>query len=136
MPEMRVDFSGTWKANLEISKFSGPTPKELIVKIKHSESDLHETMVARRADGSESSVVFRCSTNGGKESCFLNDRQVRGKTHWEGSELIIETWIPTGNREAHFRDCWSLSSDRNTLKMEHRDDDLAAQLTLLDREQD
>ena len=136
MPTMRVDFTGTWKANLESSKIPGPAPKELIVKIKHSESDLHETMLVRRADGSQSSVVFRCNTNGDEEFCFLNDRQVRGKAHWEGSELIIETWIPMGNLEAHFRDCWSISSDRNTVRMEHRDDDLAGQLTVLERERD
>jgi hypothetical protein len=38
-----------------------------------------------------------------------------------------------GGREAHFRDFWSLSSDGQTLIMEHRDDDLAGQITFLEK---
>lgn len=38
-----------------------------------------------------------------------------------------------GERQIHFCDYWSLSSDGRTLTMEHRGDDLAGQITFLDR---
>ena len=59
--------------------------------------------------------------------------QVRSRSQWMGAELLIESWMNIGGREGHFRDYWSLSSDGGTLKMEHRDDDLAGQTTLLER---
>ena len=57
-------------------------------------------------------------------------------SRWEGAELIIESWMRAGEREMHFRDCWSRSPDAQRLTMEHRDDDLAGQLTILDRAND
>jgi hypothetical protein len=38
-----------------------------------------------------------------------------------------------GGRELHFRDCWSLSPNGQILTMEHRDDDLAGQIAVLQR---
>jgi hypothetical protein len=64
---------------------------------------------------------------------FSKRNSIRGSARWEGDELIIESWIRLGTREMHFCDCWSLSSDGRTLTMEHRNDDLAGQLTILDR---
>lgn len=36
-------------------------------------------------------------------------------------------------RQGHFLDYWSLSSDGQTLIMEHRGDDLAGQITFLEK---
>lgn len=53
---------------------------------------------------------------------------------WVGRELLIESWVKQGERDLHFRDYWSLSSDNETLTMEHRDDDLAGQITIVERQ--
>lgn len=58
---------------------------------------------------------------------------MRSCSQWTGAELLIESWMNVGGREGHFRDYWSLSLDGGTLKMEHRDNDLAGQTTLLER---
>jgi hypothetical protein len=79
------------------------------------------------------SETVKCWTNGEQDKNLLNDRAVRGHARWEGEELVIESWMHFGTREMHFCDCWSLSPDRQTLSMEHRKDDLAGQLTVLDR---
>ena len=39
----------------------------------------------------------------------------------------------SGTREMYFCDCWFLSPDAQTLSIEHRKDDLAGQLTVLDK---
>ena len=49
------------------------------------------------------------------------------------AKIDTESWMQFAAREMHFCDCWSLSSDGQTLTMEHRNDDLAGQLTILDR---
>jgi hypothetical protein len=46
---------------------------------------------------------------------------------------VIESWISVGGRNCHFRDHWSLSPGGQILTMEHRDDDLAGQMTVLEK---
>ena len=130
---MSPNFTGSWNADLSRSRFSGPAPKALWVKIEHSDPELQEELVLTRPDGSEQRVVFTCRTNGEQRGNFLNGKDVRGSARWQGDELVVETWLQFGARTIHFRDCWSLSSDGQTLFMEHRDDDLAGQLTVLNR---
>jgi hypothetical protein len=130
---MSVNFTGTWNATLSKSRFLGPPPKAISIKIKHSDSELEEKIVVTKTDGSEERVVFKCRTNGEQDGSILNGRAVRGSARWEGEELVIESWIQFGSRDMHFCDCWSLSPDGQTLSMEHRNDDLHGQLTVLER---
>lgn len=130
---MSVDFSGTWKANLPRSRFLGPPPKAVIVEIEHSDPELKEEVLLTRIDGTEDRVVFKCWTAGERNEHLLNDNTVRGSAMWEGEELVIESWVQFGTREMHICDCWSLSSDGQTLYMEHRKGDLAGQLTVFER---
>jgi len=130
---MGVDFTGSWQANLRKSRFLGPLPKALLVKIEQSHPALREELVVTRQDGSEDRAVFTCWINGEQNRNLLNGSAVRGNATWEGEELVIESWVQVGAREMHFRDCWALSSDRQILTMEHRNDDLAGQVTILDR---
>lgn len=130
---MTVNFTGTWNANLSKSRLLVPVPKAISVTIAHSDSELHEQLLVTKVDGSEERVVFRCWTNGAQDKNLLNGRAVRGGARWEGRELVIETWIPLGTREMHLCDYWSLSPDGQTLSMEHRNDDLDGQLTVLER---
>ncbi len=130
---MSVNFTGIWKANLSRSKFLGPVPVAVTAKIEHSGLELRAEMVVTKADEGEERVVFQCWTNGEQDKSLLNGRAVRGSARWEGEELVIESWMQMGTRELHFCDYWSLSPDGRRLSMEHRKDDLAGQLTVLDR---
>jgi hypothetical protein len=38
-----------------------------------------------------------------------------------------------GERKVHFRDHWSLSEGGSTLRIEHRDDDLAGQVAVFEQ---
>jgi len=46
---------------------------------------------------------------------------------------VIESRMTTPDRESHFKDHWSLSNDGQTLTMAHRDDDLAGQVSVLEK---
>jgi hypothetical protein len=129
---MSVNFTGVWNANLRRSTFLGAPPKAMSVKIDQSDPELQAEIVVTKLDGNEERVVFKCWING-QDRHLLNGRPVRGGARWEGEELIIESWMQFGARETHFCDCWSLSFDGQTLIMEHRNDDLAGQLSILDR---
>jgi hypothetical protein len=129
----KPDFSGLWRLNLEKSTFRGPLPKELLVRIEHREPHLTQTMLIVAADGVEQEQTFTYETTG-RESTIttgLGDGQSRG--HWNGSELVIDSVLNTPNRTFRFSDHWSLSSDGQTLRMAHRDDDLAGQVAVLER---
>jgi hypothetical protein len=130
---MGVNFTGTWNVNLSRSRFSGPPPIAIAIKIEHSDPELQEELLVTKADGEEEQVVFKYWTNGKQDKSTLNGRAVRGGARWEGEELVIESWVQFGAREMYFCDCWSLSADGQTLSMEHRKDDLAGQLMVLDR---
>lgn len=128
-----VNFTGTWRANLSRSRFVGPPPIAIAAKIEHSDPELQEELLVTKADGSEERVVFKCWTNGEQDKSTLNGRAIRGWARWEGDEVVIQSWVQFATREMYFCDCWSLSPDGQTLSMEHREDDLAGQLMVLDR---
>ena len=126
-----TDFSGSWRVNLQKSKFLGPQPDHIVVEIKHVEPRLEQSMIVTTAAGEErlDCVV----TIGGEESAnVIRGADWRTKAYWEGGELILESLVNAQAREFRFRDCWSISPE-GTLVMEHRDDDLAGQRAVLDR---
>lgn len=129
---MSINLTGCWKANLSTSKLRGPIPEAITITIAHSDPDLREEIIVTRRDGREDRIVFTCSTNDAGKS-LLNGEAIRAQTRWEANELLIESWVQLGSREIYFCDCWSLSPDGQTLRMEHRNDDLAGQVTLLER---
>jgi len=129
---MSTNFSGVWNANLSASKFLGPVPRAIKITISYSDAELREEILLTQLDGRENRAVFTCSINKGSQG-LLNGQAIRSSTRWEGNELLIESWVQLGTREMYFCDCWSLSPDGQTLRMEHRNDDLAGQLTLLER---
>ena len=130
---MNSNFSGTWKADLEKSRFLSPLPKGIVIRIDHADNYLQEEVIITKSDGLEERVVFTCDPTGNEGRSTLNGKAIREKSHWVGSELIIESWMQFGERELYFRDCWSLRDEGQTLLMEHRDDALAGQLTVLRR---
>lgn len=127
------NFTGSWKANLAKSRFLSPAPKGVVVEIEHSETHVREEIIVLKHDGLEERVLFTCSTDGDEGHSTLNGHAIRGNACWVGNELVIESWMRFGDRELHFRDCWSLTENGRTLVMEHRDDALAGQLTVLER---
>ena|SRR5258706_15226822 len=130
---MSVNFTGHWLADLSKSRFLGPLPKAVSVKIEHSGPEIQEIIEITNPDGSEERVTFKGWTNGEQDKNLLNGIAVSGYARWYEEELIIESRMRFAGREMHFCDCWSLSSDGQTLFMEHRNDDLAGQLTILNR---
>jgi len=130
---MNLDFSGVWKANLEKSNILSARPKAMMVKIAYSDPALLVEMVITQMNEIEDRLAFRGLTSGEEVTNLVGTLQVRSRSRWVGTELLIESWMNFGGREGHFRDYWSLSPDGGTLRMEHRDDDLAGQITVLER---
>jgi hypothetical protein len=87
-------------------------------------------MIVAQASGEEQRLIFRYETTGNETANSVAGRTARTRARWEGTELVIESWLAIGGRELHFQDHWSLSSDGLTLTMAHRDDDLAGQVVV------
>ena len=126
------DFTGIWRVNLEKSVLLGAIPRQILVKIDHRELALVQRIFVASADGQEQRQTFTIGV-GAETHHSVSGIPVRCRAQWEGRELIIESWMTTPKRDVHFKDCWSLSSDGALLTMAHRDDDLAGQVTLLER---
>jgi len=130
---MSTNLTGTWKANFQKSKVIGPAPKEMRMKVIHAEPKLEVEMFITTQDGKQHRASFRASTSGEEAVNSVLGQTWRSRLRWIGPELLIESWVKDGNRELRFRDFWSLSADGQTLTMEHRDDELAGQRTILER---
>ena len=130
---MNVDFTGEWSADLTRSRLHGPPPKEIQFAIAHSEPVLQAELRMTMVDGSVLNAVFRARTTGERVTNTVLGSEWQTEAVWVGPELMIESWVKQPNRVSHFRDYWSLSIDGRTLTMEHRDDDLAGQITILRR---
>lgn len=130
---MNPDFTGKWKANLENSRLLGPAPKELLITVFHSEPDLRVNMAITTVDQNTRHIDFQARTTGESASNLVLGAAWKSRLRWTDSELLIESWVSHSGREMHFCDSWSLSSDRRVLTMEHRNDDLLGQITVLDR---
>ncbi len=130
---MNANFSGVWNANLPRSRFLTPPPLDILVKITQSENAIQEELIATKSDGKRDRIVFKCKLDQDPGPAFLDETPLRAYAHWQGKELLIESWVQVGDREMHFCDCWSLSPDAQTLTMEHRDDYLAGQRTVFER---
>jgi hypothetical protein len=128
---MTADFTGVWKANLEKSKLLGPTPKAVLARISHLDPEIVVEILTTKMDSSEDRLVYKALTTGEEFTNSVHGLQIRSRCEWNGMELLIESWMDVKGRQVHFRDFWSLSSDGQTLTMEHRDDDLAGQITFL-----
>ena len=132
---MLRNLSGIWKADLKRSKLLGPLPNEMVVQITHSEPALSVEMTIVAMDGREHKIKFQGSTSGEEASNTILGAPWRSRFQWLGSELLIESWVKQNDRELHFRDFWSISSDGQVLTMAHRDDDLAGQVTIFHKVQ-
>jgi hypothetical protein len=128
----RPDFSGVWELNFERSILRGPAPQRILMMIDHREPHLSQRIHYVDAGGAEQRVTFRYET-GAETTNSVGESIARTRARWEGLELVIESRLKTPERDFHFRDHWSLSDDGRTLTMAHRDDDLAGQITVLEK---
>ncbi len=131
--QSRPNFSGVWQLNTEKSTFRGKAPGKILMKIEHTEPKLVQRILVAQPDGSENMLVFTYETTGQETSQPQAGPTGRSQARWEGSKLIIESWMKTGDRGLHFKDHWSLSSECSVLTMAHRDDDLSGNTSVLEK---
>ena len=126
---IHTNFSGLWQANLSRSRMAGPAPSKIMVKIAHGEDVLTQEVVITRQNGEQNRQVVSFSMTDPESVTELRGVPLRIRVRWNGPEMVIEsTYSGTV-----FRDYWSLSTDGQVLTMEHRDDAIAGQVTVLER---
>ena len=126
---IRSNFSGLWQANLGRTRISGPPPSKIMVKITHGEDVLTQEVVITRQNGEQNRQVLSYSMTDPESTTELRGVPLRTRVRWNSPEMLIESTYG-GNV---FRDYWSLSDDGQILTMEHRDDAIAGQVTVLER---
>lgn len=129
----RSDFTGTWRADLAASKLHGPMPDEITAVVDHGDDRLRVVMTIVAKGAPASSMAFEVGMDGDDTVNTVRGAEWISRSRWVGGELLIESDVTHGGRRMHFCDYWSLSEDGQRLTMEHRGDDLAGQITVLDR---
>jgi len=108
----------------------------MIAKIDHREPRLAQHVIVLDTSGGRQQLRVEFLTNGEESVNSVGAGQMRTRASWKNEELLIESWLTAGERMSHFRDFWTLSTSGDTLTMEHRDDDLAGQVAVLERAPD
>jgi hypothetical protein len=132
LAQSRPDFTGVWQVNFDKSVIRGQVPKQILMKIEHREPKLVQTILVTSVADETQRLEFTFETTG-KESVGPSGGTGRTRAHWDGSELAIESSLKASSSEFHFKDYWSLSKDGRVLTMAHRGDDLAGQITVLEK---
>src|SRR5260370_12317946 len=99
---MNVELSGVWKANVEKSNILGARPRAMTVKIAYSDPALLVEMVITQMNEIEDRLAFRGLTTGEEVTNLVGTLQVRSRSRWVGTKLLIESWINFAALEAHF----------------------------------
>ncbi len=129
----RPNFSGIWRLDTEASKFHGPAPAALLMKIEHTDPDLVQHILAADATGTERRSMFACRA-GEETISTIGETTLRCRTHWHEAELVIDTLMSRQGNLLRFEDHWSLSADGARLTMAHHNDALAGQTVILTRD--
>lgn len=119
--------------NIQKSTFAGQAPAALFVKIDHREPALVQTILATAPSGDERIFTFTFDTCGHETGLTLAGGDGLSRARWDGPELVIESVFTTAQRTFRFEDHWSMSADGATMRMVHRNDDLAGQDVILER---
>ena len=127
---MRTDFSGRWLANLDESVFVSRTPRRLTAEITQSPDRLHVEMRVSFEGSDDSRMVFDASIVDGDEVRSGSVALAR----WMGSDLVVETHFESGGQEVALRERWLLSGDGARLTMVHKNDVLAGQTVVFERQ--
>jgi len=85
------------------------------------------------ADNKSAQMTFDVRTTNEANANRVLGTEWISRSRWVGRELLIESDVDHAGRTMHFRDYWSMSDDGQRLIMEHREDDLDGQITVLDR---
>ena len=101
--------------------------------IHHADPELRVEMVLTKPDGTVVRTASRFLTTGEEVTNPVYGTRMRSSCQWVDGELLVESWVVLRDRDWHTRDFWSLSEDGQTLTIEHRDGDLAGQITRLER---
>ena len=130
--ERRPDFTGVWELNLAKSVMRWRLPQRMLVTIEHREPELVQRIAFIDAEGRETqmTLTFHCA---GVRVHPVGTAELRTEGRWEGRELLLESWMEAAGRKVHYKDYWSVSEDGKTLTMEHRDDDMAGQISVLEK---
>lgn len=123
------NFSGLWQADLGKSRIAGSTPSKILMKIAHGNEVLRQAVLTTLESGEEHRLAASFSMTAPQSTTELNGVPITSRVRWNGRELVIELTY-SGKL---FRDYWSLSDDEQVLTMEHRDDAIAGQITVLER---
>jgi hypothetical protein len=83
--------------------------------------------------GQEQTNSFTFFTTGAATPVSFSGNAGETSARWDGTTLIVESRLTISDRVLHFRDHWSLSPDGTVLTMAHPDDDLAGQVSVLER---
>lgn len=129
----RPNFSGSWSANLERSRFRMEAPRQLLMGIAHDEPEIRQKVLTKSKDGAERFAQLRYVV-GQELDAEIGGVPAKVTAYWQGQELVIESRLSVQGQGVRLADYWSLSPDGNVLTMEHRDDVLTGQICVLERD--
>jgi hypothetical protein len=111
------NFTGNWKPNLSKSD-TGPMPaSENVMKVDHKDPQLKIQVTMPTPDG-EQPTEMNYRTDGVETENHFGPMTLKGKGHFEGETLVIESKGDMGGDTMTIKEKWALSDGGKTLTIE------------------
>ncbi len=113
----KPDFTGSWRLSLRESRFGFLPPAKLRVDtITQSATGIR--IVTRQIDTNGDHTVERVlPLDGTPVEVLVLGRTRTISAHWDGDDLLVETHNEVSGRLRRIEDRWSLSPDRESIKV-------------------
>jgi hypothetical protein len=114
----KVDFSGTWKANVSKSNFGSlGEPKEFVRTIK--EDGLHLIIAVKSSqNGVEETGELRFEINGEDSESMIGETKVTGKARELGQHILVLTDRNWDGMGTEILELWTLLDEGKTLRID------------------
>lgn len=118
----KPDFSGHWELDRSKSKIVSPDKLRagsIQQVIEQRGAKIKVTRIIH-SDDREQKLDLQLATDGSKQINKVEGRDLRFRTLWSGSRLVIVIETIEAEAALKIREVWSLSADGNTLTIELR----------------
>ncbi|HKW97210.1 MAG TPA: hypothetical protein VJN43_05710 [Bryobacteraceae bacterium] len=120
--QQKPNFSGKWTLNKPASDFGNfSAPDAQIDIIEHNEPNIRlmQTIRGDAVPGGEATSERRYTTDGKENINKIGDRELKSRTVWDESKLVITTNLPSPGGPIEIKDTWVLTASGQMVITRH-----------------
>ena len=89
MAQTKPNFTGTWKLNMQKSKFAGDGLEGVTIEFNHQDNNLTEAFTHFQGGG-ENTIEAKYTIGGKESEAPVGDEVIKATAKWDGDALVID----------------------------------------------